>query len=196
MESWEYSGGLPQRSARSSTPLSMWSHLIQLMRARRALRAGRYDSVLSLLEDPLVREDRRAVDLRARVLGELCDRAQRRMQIGQLDLASRDLDRVMRADPDHSRRQTLEDELKQLSGKDREEREQREALLAGDFLGLLRMGANIYFMAKLAVPSGVSVQDVGAQFQNITTEEFKANLAKNGEGLEEKLEKLGGYWNG
>ena len=74
--------------------------------------------------------------------------------------------------------------------------EQREALLAGDFLGLLRMGANIYFMAKLAVPSGVSVQDVGAQFQNITTEEFKANLAKNGEGLEEKLEKLGGYWNG
>ena len=73
---------------------------------------------------------------------------------------------------------------------------QREALLAGDFLGLLRMGANIYFLAKLAVPNGVSVQDVGAQFQGITTEEFKANLAKNGEGLEEKLEKLGGYWNG
>jgi len=74
--------------------------------------------------------------------------------------------------------------------------EQRKALLDGDFLTLLRMGANIYFMAKLAVPRGVSVQDVGALFQGITTEEFKANLAKNGEGLEEKLEKLGGYWNG
>jgi len=73
---------------------------------------------------------------------------------------------------------------------------QREALLAGDFLSLLRMGANIYFMAKMAIPRGVSVQDVGAQFQGISTEEFKENLAKNGEGLEEKLEKLGGYWNG
>ncbi len=73
---------------------------------------------------------------------------------------------------------------------------QREALLAGDFLSLLRMGANIYFMAKMAIPRGVSVQDVGAQFQGISTEEFRENLAKNGEGLEEKLEKLGGYWNG
>ena len=51
------------------------------------------------------------------------------MKTGQLDLASRDLDRVMRADPDHSRRQTLEDELEALRGKDREEKEQREALL-------------------------------------------------------------------
>jgi len=74
--------------------------------------------------------------------------------------------------------------------------EQCKALLDGDFLALLRMGANIYYMAKMAVPRGVSVQDVGALFQGITTEEFKANLAKNGEGLEEKLEKLGGYWNG
>ncbi len=73
---------------------------------------------------------------------------------------------------------------------------QKEALLNGDFLGLMRMGANIYYLAKLAVPRGVSVQDTGAAFQGITTEEFKANLAKNGEGLEEKLKQLGGYWNG
>ncbi len=73
---------------------------------------------------------------------------------------------------------------------------QKEALLNGDFLGLMRMGANIYYLAKLAVPRGVSVQDTGAAFQGITTEEFKANLAKNGEGLEEKLKQLGGYWIG
>ena len=73
---------------------------------------------------------------------------------------------------------------------------QKEALLNGDFLGLMRLGANIYFLAKLAVPRGVSVQDAGAAFQGITTEEFKANLAKNGENLEEKLEQQGGYWNG
>ena len=73
---------------------------------------------------------------------------------------------------------------------------QKEALLNGDFLGLMRMGAKIYYLAKLAVPRGVSVQDTGAAFQGITTEEFKANLAKNGEGLEEKLKQLGGYWIG
>jgi len=74
--------------------------------------------------------------------------------------------------------------------------EQREALLAGDFLQILRLGANIYYMAKLAIPSGVSVQDAGAAFQGVTTEEFKAKLMAKGEGLEEKLEKEGGFWNG
>lgn len=74
--------------------------------------------------------------------------------------------------------------------------EQREALLAGDFLEILRLGANIYYMAKLAIPSGVSVQDAGAAFQGITTEEFKAKLLAKGEGLEEKLKKEGGFWNG
>ena len=73
---------------------------------------------------------------------------------------------------------------------------QKDALVNGDFLGMLRMGANIYYLAKLAVPKGVSVQDAGAAFQGITTEEFKANLAKNGVNLEDKLEQQGGYWNG
>ncbi len=74
--------------------------------------------------------------------------------------------------------------------------EQKEALLAGDFLSLLKMGANVYFLAKLAIPSGVSVQDAGAQFQGITTEEFKENLLKRAEGFQERLESEGGYWNG
>jgi protocatechuate 4,5-dioxygenase alpha chain len=51
-------------------------------------------------------------------------------------------------------------------------------------------------MAKMAIPRGTSVQDAGAAFQGITTEEFQANLLKNREGLEEKLAKVGGYWNG
>jgi protocatechuate 4,5-dioxygenase alpha chain len=69
-------------------------------------------------------------------------------------------------------------------------------LLDGDFLGLLRMGANIYYLAKLAVPSGISIQDAGAAFQGITTPEFQAKLDAKGDGLEEKLAKLGGYWHG
>ncbi len=74
--------------------------------------------------------------------------------------------------------------------------EQKEALLAGEFLQLLRLGANVYFLAKLAIPSGVSVQDAGAAFQGITTEEFKDNLLKRAEGFQDRLEKEGGYWNG
>lgn len=74
--------------------------------------------------------------------------------------------------------------------------EQREALLAGDFLQILRLGANIYYMAKLAIPSGVSVQDAGAAFQGISTEEFQAKLDEKADGLIEKLEKEGGFWNG
>jgi protocatechuate 4,5-dioxygenase alpha chain len=74
--------------------------------------------------------------------------------------------------------------------------EQKEALLGGDFLGLLRLGANVYYLAKLALPRGVSVQDAGAAFQGITTEEFKENLLKRSEGFEERLEEEGGFWNG
>ena len=74
--------------------------------------------------------------------------------------------------------------------------EQREALVGRDFLQLIRLGANIYYVAKLAVPSGVSVQDAGAAFQGITTEEFKSKLDEKGEGLLDKLEEEGGFWNG
>jgi len=74
--------------------------------------------------------------------------------------------------------------------------EQKKALVKRDFLQMLRLGANIYFAAKLAVPAGVSVQDAGAQFQGITTDEFKAKLAAKGDKLQEKLAQAGGYWNG
>ena len=73
--------------------------------------------------------------------------------------------------------------------------QQKKALLADDFLGMLRMGANIYYLAKLAVPRGFSVQDAGAAFQGISTEEFQSKLDAKAEGLIERLEKQG-YWNG
>ena len=72
----------------------------------------------------------------------------------------------------------------------------KKAVLEQDFLGLLRMGANIYFLAKMCVPRGVSVQDAGAAFQGITTEEFQQNLLDKGNGLEAILAKRGDYWNG
>ena len=74
--------------------------------------------------------------------------------------------------------------------------EQRKALIDKDFLQMIRLGANIYYVAKMAVPAGVSVQDAGAAFQGITTEEFKAKLLAKGEGLQDRLAKEGGFWNG
>lgn len=72
----------------------------------------------------------------------------------------------------------------------------KEFVLKKDFLGMLRAGANIYYMAKMAIPRGTSVQDAGAQFQGITTKEFQAKLLAKGDGLSERLAKKGGYWNG
>ena len=72
----------------------------------------------------------------------------------------------------------------------------KDFVLKKDFLGMLRAGANIYYMAKMAIPRGTSVQDAGAAFQGITTKEFQAKLLAKADGLPERLAKRGGYWNG
>mgnify|MGYP002713268701 CR=1 FL=1 len=74
--------------------------------------------------------------------------------------------------------------------------EQKQLVLKQNFLGVLRSGANIYYMAKFCIPRGVSVQDAGAAFQGITGDEFRAKLLEKREGLEERLDREGGYWNG
>lgn len=73
---------------------------------------------------------------------------------------------------------------------------QKDMVVNQDFLGILRAGANIYYMAKFCVPRGVTIQDAGAAFQRITTDEFKEKLLEKRDGLVERLEKEGGYWNG
>ncbi|NVJ69102.1 MAG: protocatechuate 3,4-dioxygenase [Alphaproteobacteria bacterium] len=74
--------------------------------------------------------------------------------------------------------------------------DQKEALLKGDFLELLRQGGNIYYMAKLAIPAGFSVQDVGAAFHNIPTDDFKQHLLDQSEDFQKKLKDREGYWHG
>ena len=59
-----------------------------------------------------------------------------------------------------------------------------------------RTRANIYYMAKMAIPRGTSVQDAGAQFQGITTKEFQAKLQQKADGLVDKIKAREGYWNG
>ncbi|HPE60041.1 MAG: hypothetical protein KDI15_02235 [Thiothrix sp.] len=74
--------------------------------------------------------------------------------------------------------------------------EQREAVLNGEFLKLLHLGGNVYYLAKIAVFHGMNVQDAGAAFQGITTPEFQAILDRNAEGFSDKLQQKGGYWHG
>ena len=72
----------------------------------------------------------------------------------------------------------------------------KRLVLARDYLGMLRAGANIYYLAKMAIPRGTSVQDAGAAFQGISTQEFQAKLLAKGVGLKERLAARGGYWSG
>ncbi|MCP4065537.1 MAG: hypothetical protein GY740_20120 [Gammaproteobacteria bacterium] len=48
----------------------------------------------------------------------------------------------------------------------------------------------------MCIPRGVSVQDAGAAFQGISTEEFQQRLLDKGNGLSDILAKRGDYWNG
>ena len=73
---------------------------------------------------------------------------------------------------------------------------QKQALLENNYLRLLRLGANIYYLAKLAVPQGFTMQDTGAAFHSITTQEFQAKLDAKAKDLHEKLKKAGGFWLG
>ncbi len=74
--------------------------------------------------------------------------------------------------------------------------EQREAVLAGDFLKLMHLGGNVYYLAKIAVFHGLNVQDAGAAFHGITADEFRAMLQENAAGFENKLDQEGGFWRG
>lgn len=59
--------------------------------------------------------------------------------------------------------------------------EQRQAVRDRDVLRLIKLGGNIYYLAKLAGIYGLNVQDVGAQQTGKTLDEFKAMLVAAGE---------------
>lgn len=56
--------------------------------------------------------------------------------------------------------------------------EQQAAVRSRDVLAMIAAGGNIYYLAKLAGVWGLSVQDVGAQQTGLSTDDFKARLAK------------------
>lgn len=109
----------------------MWNHLIQLLRARRAIRAERYDAARALLADPLVRDDRRAYALRTEVADRLLDRARRRLSGGQAILARHDLQRLRELDPDRPELGDLASQIEEATAAAKEVRERGTALREG-----------------------------------------------------------------
>lgn len=55
--------------------------------------------------------------------------------------------------------------------------EQTEAVINNDWLRIVQLGGNIYFLAKLGIAGGGgTVQSMGAQMTGMTVDEFKAKL--------------------
>jgi len=59
--------------------------------------------------------------------------------------------------------------------------EQRQAVRERDVLRLIKLGGNIYYLAKLAGIFRLNVQDIGAQQSGMSVEDFKAMLVAAGE---------------
>ena len=62
--------------------------------------------------------------------------------------------------------------------------EQRSAVLARDWIGLLRLGGNIYYTFKLAILDGLSMQDAGGAMSGVSTEAFKKMMQDGGRPIE------------
>lgn len=62
--------------------------------------------------------------------------------------------------------------------------EQREAVLNRDWLGMLRLGGNIYYTFKLAAFDGRSMQYVGGSMSGVTEDEFRQMMINGGRPVE------------
>jgi protocatechuate 4,5-dioxygenase alpha chain len=58
--------------------------------------------------------------------------------------------------------------------------EQRAAVEQRDWLGMLRLGGNIYYTFKLAIFDGLTMQDVGGSMSGMTSEEFTQMMIDGG----------------
>lgn len=58
--------------------------------------------------------------------------------------------------------------------------EQKRAVLDRDWLEMLRLGGNIYYIYKLGILDGVSFQHVGGQMSGMSEEEFSQMMHDGG----------------
>ncbi len=62
--------------------------------------------------------------------------------------------------------------------------EQRKAVLARDWNGMLRLGGNIYYTSKLAATDGLTFQNIAAIMTGSTQEQYAEMMRKGGRPIE------------
>ena len=62
--------------------------------------------------------------------------------------------------------------------------EQKQAVRRRDWNGMLELGGNIYFTAKLAATDGLSFQQVAAMMSGVTQAEYAAMMLAGGRSVE------------
>ena len=62
--------------------------------------------------------------------------------------------------------------------------EQKQVILRRDWNGMLALGGNIYFTAKLAATDGLSFQQIAAKMSGSTQEEYAQMMIKGGRSIE------------
>ena len=107
----------------------MFDRFVRLAQARRALREGRFEEALRLADDPIVREHRRAEDVRTGVVRGLVKRAAQRQDAGATSAARMDLARALAIRPEHADALAVRAGLKAASEATEDRRESRTALV-------------------------------------------------------------------
>jgi protocatechuate 4,5-dioxygenase alpha chain len=62
--------------------------------------------------------------------------------------------------------------------------EQRQAVLARDWNGMIALGGNIYFTAKIAATDGLSFQQIAAIMSGVTQPEYAQMMLRGGRTIE------------
>jgi protocatechuate 4,5-dioxygenase alpha chain len=63
-------------------------------------------------------------------------------------------------------------------------REQRNAVLARDWLGMIKLGGNIYYMSKFGATLGRSFQYMAGAMSGVTQEQYAEMMLKGGRSIE------------
>lgn len=81
-----------------------------------------------------------------------------------------------------NRRRFKENEAAYLSGYALTE-EQRRAVLDRDWLGMLKVGGNIYYTIKIAFCDGLTFQDVASMMSGVSKEEYAQMMLAGGRSI-------------
>jgi protocatechuate 4,5-dioxygenase alpha chain len=82
-----------------------------------------------------------------------------------------------------NRKEYLADEAKYLD-KFPLTAEQRRCVLEKDWLGMLKVGGNIYYMSKLGATHGHSFQYLAGAMSGVTQEEYRQMMVNGGRSIE------------